>query len=125
MSDSRSPLENTPAARAAAIIAEAAQRAKAEIDRATAVAIAEILGEGAAPAIPLAPPAGCAEWVPEWCDVKSAQHELRRSRDRAVAMIRRHGLGCLVDGRWRVDLARVRAFRENRPYPRLQSTPSA
>lgn len=70
------------------------------------------------------PFAAAAAWESEWCDVKRAMHELNRSRDRAVATIRRHGLGCMVDSRWNVDLNRVRAYRENRPYPPLKPIPS-
>lgn len=69
-----------------------------------------------APAIPAAAEPA---WSPEWGTLQQAVTILRRSSETCVKIIRRNGLGAFTDGRWRVDLARCRAYCEGRPYPPL------
>lgn len=59
------------------------------------------------------------DWVSEWGTVAEAQRIRQCSHETMVHHIRRHGLGVKVDGRWRVDLNRVRAWNEGRQFPHL------
>lgn len=70
---------------------------------------------GTAPAV--AGPAAVPAWSPEWGTLQQAATILQRSSETCVKIIRRNGLGTFTDGRWRVDLARCRAYCEGRPYP--------
>lgn len=129
MSDNGPVPESTRAARAAAIMFEAGQRAKAEIDRATAQAIAEILGGDAPQAVQATsdPPVGTspsgAAWTPDWGTIGQAERILMRSTDTTVKRVREEGLGTCRHGRWAVDLNRVRAWLDGRAFPPLDPYP--
>ncbi len=103
------------AERAEQILRAASEKAKAMIDQAAAEALAA-LHEPAADAAPGAvlPTA----WTPDWQPLDRAMTLLQRqSRVTAIKLIKLRGLGHLVDGRWRVDLSRVHAYLDRRPYP--------
>lgn len=58
-------------------------------------------------------------WSPEWGTLGQAQNLLQRGREASAAIINKAGLGRNLDGRWRVDLARVRAYLAGEPFPPL------
>lgn len=68
---------------------------------------------------------GAGGWKFDRIDLKTAARLLGRTRNKAVAIIHRHGLGSLRDGRWNVCRRRLEAFLEGRPYPRLDPTSQA
>ncbi|HQS15452.1 hypothetical protein [Reyranella sp.] len=76
-------------------------------------ALLGVADAGHAAAVPAIEPA----WSPEWGTLQQATSILQRSAETSVKIIRRNGLGTFRDGRWRVCLARCRAYCEGRPYP--------
>lgn len=66
-----------------------------------------------------APAPSESEWVAEWGDVEAAQKLLRCSRTTALLKIKAHGFGHVIDRRWWIDLARIRAHLDGRPFPPL------
>jgi len=66
-----------------------------------------------------APAAPELQWVAEWGDVEAAQKLLRCSRTTALLKIKAHGFGHVIDRRWWIDLARIRAHLDGRPFPPL------
>lgn len=104
--------------------ANSAARAKAEAKvlaarRALDEAIAMLSACSAAGAPPAAQEQ--LEWRADWGTVSQATGILQRSRETAVKLISQHGLGFFVDGRWRVDLNRCRAYSEGRSFPQVPS----
>lgn len=75
------------------------------------------------PAGVAAPPPASAGWVPEWGTIGQAEGILARSNDTTVKRVKTEGLGRFRHGRWMVDLARVRAWLEGRPFPPLDPYP--
>ncbi len=95
------------AQRAAAIIVAANERAKAIIDQATAEAIATLHEADPMPAMPAAAPV---EQAPEWGTMGQAAFIRKCTVETMTRHVIEKGLGVKVDGRWRVDLNRVRAW---------------
>jgi hypothetical protein len=88
--------------------------ARAALDRALA-----LLGETDADMVPA--PAG----EPEWLPLKGAARECGVHPETMAARARAHGLGLVTNRVWRIDMVRVRAWREGRRYARLAPTDSA
>jgi hypothetical protein len=87
-------------------------------------AVIPIVGEDHPAGVAAQPPAS-AEWIPEWGTIGQAEGLLARSNDTTVKRVRSEGLGVFRGGRWMVDLARVRAWRDGRPFPPLNPYPQA
>lgn len=98
-------------------IAATFARMRAEIDEAERRALA-FLGTSVDLATPLAPMAG-QKWLSDWGPLSEAEKMLKCSRATALRKIELHGLGHVVDRRWKIDLNRVRAYLAKQPFPPL------
>lgn len=87
----------------------ALQAARDAIDREIA-----LLSDGAA-----APPLSIGD--PDWVNLATAAHRCGRHVDSMARIVRARGLGRRVGRDWRVDMNRVRAWQEGRPFPPLPS----
>ena len=56
---------------------------------------------------------------PDWCSLKEAAGECGVHVDTMARQARAHGLGRRIDRVWNIDMRRVRAWREGKPYERL------
>lgn len=62
---------------------------------------------------------------PDWRSLKEAAHACDVHPETMARQARAHGLGRRRDRVWRIDMHRVRAWEEGRPYTPLMSEDSA
>lgn len=86
------------------------REARAAIDAAELALAALPIGAG-----------GASMWPEQWGTVAEAQRIRQCTHETMVYHIQKHGLGVKVDRRWRVELNRVRAWDQGRPFPPLDA----